>query len=58
VDAAQQQPEIVDELANVVDQAAEAVDELTRQLLDQPPRLVDEEGLRPAEGEEALMATV
>lgn len=56
-DAAQQQPGIVDELANAVDQAAEAVDELTRQLLDQPPRLVAEEGLRP-EGEEALMATV
>jgi single-strand DNA-binding protein len=57
-DAAEQQPEIVDELANAVDQAAEAVEELTRQLLDQPPRLVDEEGLRSAEGEEALMATV
>lgn len=55
--AGQQQPEIVDELANAVDQAA-AMDELTRQLLDQPPGLVDEGGLRPTEGEEALMATV
>jgi len=86
-DAAEQQPEIVDELANAVDQAAEVVDELTRQLLDEPsrpadelagqlldepsqpayeltelldepPRPADERGLRRAEREEALMATV
>jgi single-strand DNA-binding protein len=79
-DAAEQQPEIVDELARAVDQAGEAVDELTRQLLDEPPPVdeltgeltgqltgqlldeppqpADEQGLRPAEREEALMATV
>jgi single-strand DNA-binding protein len=57
-DAVEQQPEIVDELADAVDQAAEAVDELTRQLLDQPPQPADEQRLRRAEREEALMATV
>jgi single-strand DNA-binding protein len=71
-DAAEQQPEIVDELANAVDEAAKAVDELTgqllgesppadeltEQLLDEPPQPADERGLRSAEQEEALMAMV